>query len=114
MASKPSSSELPYIWPGIIDAASVHNDPSLPGYWHLGGTGGATKGVNVTDVWDEFRGAGVVIAFVDDGVEYTHPELAPNYALGLDYDARDIDFDAYPSDPADRHGTAVAGTAAEF
>ncbi|MEO6437017.1 MAG: S8 family peptidase, partial [Tepidisphaeraceae bacterium] len=96
----------------IIEPAATHNDPLLSGYWHLKGTAGATKGANVVDVWDEFRGAGVVIGIIDDGVEYTHPDLAPNYDLALDYDGRDNDFDADPSDPADRHGTAVAGVAA--
>src|SRR4029079_12277820 len=55
---------------------------------------------------------GVRVALNDDGFEYTHPDLASNYDTALDYDARDGDFDAYTTDPADEHGTATAGTVA--
>src|SRR5262245_40361669 len=87
----------------------MHNDPLLPAFWHLGGTSGQTKGINVTNVWNEFRGAGIRVAILDDGVEHTHPELSPHYGFNLDYDARDLDFDAFPSSAADVHGTLIAG-----
>jgi len=94
------------------DLPLSYNDPSLPSYWHLGGTSGSTKGINVLPVWDEFRGAGVLLGVIDNGVDYLHPDIAPNYDTTRDFDAAEGDFDAYPSLSGDNHGTAVAGTAA--
>jgi Ca2+-binding RTX toxin-like protein len=91
---------------------AVYNDPSLTTYWHLKATTAVLGGANVASVWDDYRGAGVIVGVIDDGVEYTHPDLAANYALELDYDARDGDDDAYPSDSSDKHGTTVAGVIA--
>lgn len=91
---------------------SGYNDPGLAGYWHLVGSEGATKGVNAVKAWLGYRGAGVVVGVIDDGIDYTHPELTANYAFDLDYDSRDADYDAYPTDSTDRHGTTVAGVIA--
>lgn len=90
----------------------TYNDPLLSGYWHLWSATGSSKGVNVANVWDDYRGAGVKVAVIDDGIDYLHPDLAPNYDASLDYDTRNRDFDAYASDPTDKHGTAVAGVIA--
>ena len=92
-----------------------YSDPLLANYWHLWGAGGANKGANVVKVWDDYRGAGVLVAVIDDGIDYGHPDLAGNYAFDLDHDARDAGEypdDAYPSASTDRHGTAVAGVIA--
>ncbi|MCC7486074.1 MAG: S8 family serine peptidase, partial [Burkholderiales bacterium] len=98
------------LWSAALAPAATHDDPLLVSQWHLGSNTGTTKGANVTAVWDEFRGAGVTVGLLDDGVEYTHPDLVANYDTTLDYDARDNDFDAYTSSSGDRHGTTVAGT----
>jgi subtilisin family serine protease len=52
-------------------------------------------------------GAGVKVAVIDTGIDYTHPELSPNYAGGWDFVNED-------DDPMDDHGhgTHVAGTVA--
>ena len=80
--------------------------------WHLLNTGqfGGTAGIdiNVTGVWDDYTGAGVVAGIVDDGVEYTHVDLDGNYDTTLDFDYADNDDDALAG-TADFHGTAVAG-----
>jgi subtilisin family serine protease len=91
---------------------ATYNDPALSGYWHLWGSSGGTRGANAVKVWDDYRGTGVIVGVIDDGVDYNHPELAGNYASTLDYDGRDGDADAYPSDPTDKHGTTVAGVIA--
>ena len=100
------------------------NDPfyanagANPGYsWHLKNTGirGGTAlidiNVNTTTCWDMFRGTGIVIGVVDDGVEITHPDLAANYLAAASYDFLDHDTNPSPG-PADDHGTSVAGLAA--
>ncbi len=92
------------------------SDPLFPNQWHLKNTGqgGGTPGVdaNVVPVWDDgYDGAGVQIAIVDDGLQYTHPDIAPNYLASASFNA-----DTNTTDPApntnDYHGTAVGGVAA--
>ena len=51
-----------------------------------------------------FRGAGVRVAIIDSGIDYTHPDLAANYAGGYDFVNNDTD----PFDD-NKHGTHVAG-----
>lgn len=83
--------------------------------WGLHNTGqnGALPGIDihVTNVWDRFRGAGSVVAIVDDGIETSHPDLAANIAPALGYDYLDGDADPFPG-LGDNHGTAVAGIVA--
>lgn len=100
----------------------VPNDPLFsynaanPGYqWHLQNTGqnGGTAGIdaNVVPAWDSWKGAGVKIGIVDDGLEVTHPDLAPNADTSIDYDFNNLDNDPSPVG-GDSHGTACAGVAA--
>lgn len=95
---------------------AVPNDPLFTNQWHLLNTGqnGARPGVdiNVTNVWDRFRGAGITIAIVDDGLQGAHPDLTNNYNFSLGLDVNDGDFDPSPDVTVDFHGTAVAGVAA--
>jgi subtilisin family serine protease/Ca2+-binding RTX toxin-like protein len=91
---------------------AAYSDPLLGSYWHLKGTSSVAGGANVVKVWDDFRGSGVLVGVIDDGIEYTHTELAGNYDFALDYDSRDLDFDAFPADSTDKHGTTVAGVIA--
>jgi uncharacterized repeat protein (TIGR01451 family) len=92
------------------------NDTLFPQQWHLRNTGqnGAVAGIdaNVTSVWDIYRGAGVKILVVDDSLEEAHPDLALNVDVSIGWDYRDNDGDPGPADPADSHGTAVAGITA--
>jgi subtilisin-like proprotein convertase family protein len=113
--------------PGVISAepqlASLAQKRLLPtdtlftNQWHLLNTGqnGASNGIdiNVTNIWETWRGTNIYIAIVDDGLQYTHPDLAPNSDTNIDYDFNDNDADPDP-DPRnwDFHGTAVAGLAA--
>lgn len=68
----------------------------------------------ITNVWSRFRGEGMVIAIVDTGVDYLHPDLAPHYVTRLQHDYADNDRDPFPDvdAPGHPHGTAVAGCAA--
>lgn len=100
----------------------VPNDPffaynaSNAGYqWHLRNTGqnGGTAGVdvNVVPAWDSYKGTGIRIGIVDDGLELTHPDLAANVDTDNDRDFNGLDDNPSPG-PADFHGTACAGVAA--
>ena len=55
----------------------------------------------------EYTGAGVVVAVIDSGVDYTHPDLSGGYLGGYDFVNED-------TDPMDDHGhgTHVAGIVA--
>lgn len=104
----------------------VPNDPLFSQQWTLLNTGqnGGTVGadINVTNVWDNYRGTGIVIGVIDDGFQYTHPDLAANANTAIHYDYRDGDNDPKPEGTAgvnaqgnpnaDSHGTATAGVIA--
>lgn len=91
------------------------NDTLFFSQWHLRNTGlnGGTPGVdlNVTNVWDSWRGEGVVIGVVDDAVQIAHPDLAPNVAAELCWDFVNGDADPTPADTWESHGTRMAGIA---
>ena len=117
----------------------VPNDPMFPQLWGLQNTGQAANGLTGTAGADvRFLPAWalavnstnqVVVAVVDTGVDYGHPDLAPNMwvnakeipANGLDDDGNGYVDDVYGYDFADStgdpqdsgfHGTHVAGTIA--
>lgn len=82
------------------------NDPLFGQQWHL-------LQANVPAAWDTATGSGVTIAIVDDGLQHSHPDLAPNYSSADSYDFNRRDPD--PEPPSyffDIHGTACAGVAA--
>jgi len=95
----------------------VPADPLYLSQWHLNNTGqsGGTPGqdANVVAAWNQgYTGTGVVIGVVDDGLQYTHPDLAPNYLASASWDFNYNDADPSPDVTQDFHGTSVAGVAA--
>lgn len=74
--------------------------------WHLVGT----WGLNADDIWPYYTGQGSMVAVIDDGFQYTHHEISPNYRTDLDYDAGGGDNDPGPFYAGDNHGTSVIGT----
>jgi len=82
------------------------NDPALGSLYGI-------KKLQCEQAWDITKGENIVIAIIDTGVDYNHPDLAANMwksASGkMGYDFSDND-----SDPKDYHGhgTHTAGTAA--
>jgi subtilisin-like proprotein convertase family protein len=95
----------------------VPNDPLLSSQWHLlnTGQGGGTVGIDirVTNVWAQgYFGDGIVIGIVDDGVQYTHPDLNPNYEAAYSRNWNGAPgglFDPAPDTSWDDHGTPCAG-----
>eukprot|EP00026_Physarum_polycephalum_P003199 Phypoly_transcript_03209.p1 GENE.Phypoly_transcript_03209~~Phypoly_transcript_03209.p1 ORF type:complete len:774 (+),score=97.01 Phypoly_transcript_03209:164-2485(+) len=98
-------------------------DPLYNDQWHLNNVGQFDgvpgQDINVLDAWNAgYTGMGVQIAIVDDGYQYTHPDLMANYVAAdsanfngppgeMDDPAPDTSSDTDP----DHHGTAAAGVA---
>jgi subtilisin-like proprotein convertase family protein len=83
----------------------------LENQWHLKDRNVEAGGANVRAAWPMSLGSGVVIGIVDDGLQYAHPDLAPNYLASASWDFNSNDADPQPFSTAG-HGTAVAGVAA--
>ena len=91
------------------------NDPKFSDQWHLQNTG-QTNGMsgedaNITGAWNSYKGTGIVIGIVDDGLDWNHPDLSTYYESSLDYDYCGNDGDPTPASNK-AHGTASAGVAA--
>jgi hypothetical protein len=118
----------------IYTAARVPNDVQYPQQWHynnVGQTGGVVDAdIDLPEAWDTFVGSSqTVIAVLDSGVDYNHPDLRANMWVnpgeiagdGIDNDGNGYVDDIYGIDTANRdsdpmddtgHGTHVAGTTA--
>jgi subtilisin family serine protease len=130
--------EVEYVEPNYIRRAhAVPNDPLFGLQWALQNTGQTVNGVSGSagaDIdgplaWDIETGGEVIIAVLDTGVAYNHPDLAANMwtnmeevldgtdtdgngfvddIRGWDFVGDEEDEDNDPMDP-DGHGTFVAG-----
>jgi len=91
-----------------ITPSFIPSDTYFSYQWHLKNTGTAGIDINVTRVWDDYKGSGIKIGIIDDGFDLTHKDLAANFDTTSDYDFRYND--ATPIyEAGDGHGTAVAG-----
>jgi subtilisin family serine protease len=82
------------------------------GQWHLNNTATIGLDANVVPAWARaVTGSGVRIGVVDDGVQGTHPDLAPNFDATNSFDFVSGDTNPAP-EGSDRHGTSVAGVSA--
>uniref|UniRef100_A0A8C2QV09 Proprotein convertase subtilisin/kexin type 7 n=1 Tax=Capra hircus TaxID=9925 RepID=A0A8C2QV09_CAPHI len=93
---------------------SVHfNDPKYPQQWHLNNRRSPGRDINVTGVWERnVTGRGVTVVVVDDGVEHTIQDIAPNYSPEGSYDLNSNDPDPMPHpdlENGNHHGTRCAG-----
>ncbi len=80
----------------------IPSDPLYARQWHFGMIG------NIQRIWDDYSGAGVRVLVVDDGVQYTHPDLQANYVPDH-FAFGGIVYDPTPVGAQDAHGTACAG-----
>src|SRR4029077_12862817 len=66
----------------ISDELSLPNDPLLAEQWYLYPSGdkrGSPGSIHAIDAWRHVRPAApIVVALLDSGVNYTHPDLAAN------------------------------------
>jgi thermitase len=104
--------------------ATLPNDPRFGDLWGLNHV--PNNDINAPEAWDLNTGSGsVIVAVIDSGVSYTHPDLAPNMWVNDDPpgggdndgngkvdDTRGWDFVRENNTPLDfnGHGTHVAGT----
>lgn len=63
-------------------AAPTPKDPLYARQWHLENVG-QVRGkvgfdINVKETWMQYKGQGIKIAIVDDGLQTLHPDIAPN------------------------------------
>ena len=120
----------------ITELTATPNDPDFNRMWGWRNIGQTVNGVNgtfdadidATEAWDTATGSpGVLVAIIDSGIDYNHPDLDANVwtnpgeiaGNGVDDDAngyvddvRGYDFIDRDADPMDTlgHGTHVAGT----
>jgi hypothetical protein len=85
-----------------VQAESLPNDPYWNWQWGL-------KKIEADWAWNATLGnSSVLVAIIDSGIDYTHPDLTANYVMG------GFDWVNNDTDPMDDygHGTRVAGVAA--
>src|SRR3954471_17593117 len=68
--------------------------------------------LNVRGAWSFTKGEGVIVAVCDDGVEFTHRDLAANILPELSFDFELGAIGGEPRTDQDNHGTAGAGLVA--
>ena len=91
----------------------IPNDPQFIDQWHYHNTGqhNGTPGADIrlVDAWDiETGNADIIVAIVDGGIQFNHPDLELNMWDGIGYNF----VNNSPNVIAHNHGTHVAGTVA--
>ncbi len=117
---KPARPPLPceQIAAGQDDPALIFTDPLACRQWYLSGfddLGSDTSTIGAAESWPEIAGAGgSVIAVIDTGVDFSHPDLIDRAWTNPVDGTRGFDIPGDTHAPRDSigHGTKVAGVAA--
>lgn len=118
VAALKKNPDVEYAQPNyIMQLNTLPNDP----YYRSSRTWGQAyddlwglKRINSQAARDTTEGQGVVVAVIDSGVDYNHPDLRDNIYRNPDGSVKGYDFSDNDTDPMDAlgHGTHVAGTIA--
>ncbi|KAJ2552610.1 pheromone processing endoprotease [Coemansia sp. RSA 1933] len=85
-------------------------DPLFSKQWHLVNIDDPGNDINVTHVWRSgVTGAGVTVALIDDGLDYSSDDLLANFDFRGSYDFNDKTKLPTPRLSDDYHGTRCAG-----
>ncbi len=118
------NTQVKMVAPNYIRTLSATNDPHYNLLWGIENTGQTINSVagtpdadmDANEAWTLEKGSSsVIVAVLDTGVDYTHPDLAGNMWNGLPNHGYDFASDANGSNdddpmPSHWHGTHVAGT----
>ena len=92
------------------------SDPKLAQQWHLSNDGSVTgrsgEDLKAFAAWQRTKGEGVRVAVIDDAIEVTHSDIAPNLVADASYNYRQVNRGnawPLPCSADDSHGTSVAG-----
>lgn len=78
------------------------NDPYFPNQWNL-------SKIKMPQAWEITKGKPeIIVAILDSGTDYNHPDLNNNIWSSLGYDFYGNDNDPFPTEGR-AHGTAIAG-----
>ncbi|KAF8928242.1 pheromone processing endoprotease [Haplosporangium bisporale] len=93
---------------GLAETLGIE-DPGFQYQWHLHNTKDGHD-INVTGVWEQgITGTGVNVAIIDDGLDMTSEDLAPNFFKEGSWDFNDHTALPMPRLIDDQHGTRCAG-----
>ena len=117
---RPARPPLPceQVPPGQEDLALIFTDPLACRQWYLSGfddLGSDTSTIAAAESWPDILNAnGSVIAVIDSGVDFSHPDLIDRAWTNPEDGTRGFDIPGDTHAPRDSigHGTMVAGVAA--
>ncbi|TWA99168.1 S8 family serine peptidase [Bradyrhizobium stylosanthis] len=100
---------IPIAWKALNPPVGDSGTPTDSLYVKQWNLFNAKAGIDVLKTWENYTGKGVKIGIVDDGVDYNHSDIKPNYLFNLDYDAVTGGSDPFGDPTTEFHGTSVLG-----